>query len=209
MVAKVVPIFDDPGFFGGCKIGDEEAPKKVVEQEELSYDYYAVVWKYSGPIEAEDFLRFARRLTVLCFGVYGRAITELRADPRTPFNFHLLSDVRIDLPRPDPRFDVKHLTYGAFKAIFASSFSLGLRIAQKTSYWSESVSYALIEWNGHKPDILFISAHSGDAYDRRTGDRQLEKLLLRKLFNVPGMPPNHLFDVNLGFEAYNDVMLEQ
>ncbi len=208
MTAKVVPIFDDPGFFGGCKISVDEAPREVVEKEEPAYDYYAVVWKYSGQVEAEDFLRLARRLTVLCFQVYGRAVVELRAAPRVLSNFHAPIGARSDLPHPDPRFDVSRLSYDAFRAIFASSFSVGLRIAQKTTCWGEGVAHALIEWSGHKPDLLLLSAHRGSAHDPRTGGGQLEKLLLRKLFHVRGMPPDHRFDVNLGFEAYNEATFE-
>lgn len=209
MTAKIIPIFDNPGFFGGCNIGNDEAPKEIVENKELSYDYYAVVWKYGGSVEAMDFLRLARRLTTLCFQVYGRATTELRADSRASFNFLVAPGVMPDNHVSDPRFDVCRLNYNAFRIIFASSFSVGLRIAQRPSRSGNSISHALIEWNASKPDLLFINTQRGDLNDLRTGDGQLENLLVRKLFNVPGAPPNNFFDVNLGFENWNDAMMEQ
>ena len=206
VTAKILPIFEDPGFFGGCRIGADEAPADIIGEELRSCGYYAVLIKDSGRIEADDFLSYARRFAVLCFQVYKRATWELRGDIDNTFNF---------LPRTEdepPSFTaysgISALNYRVYKEMFDSMYSMGLCIRQRPMCRCQTPSEALIEWSCKRPETIFLSADGGMPDNPRTSDGRLEKLLLRKMFFVSGTPPNHRFSVNLGLENYNDEMLQ-
>ena len=205
---NVLPFFGDPGeFFGGCEIGEKDAPSFMVDGEQPQYQYHAVVTKNVGQVSWEDFLRYARRLIAICYRAYRLAEWELIVDSRGPISFRVCSNWKDD---KTPYFTThfSQLNEKVFMTMFKASYIMKLRISQKAISGRRPSSYAKIFWHCLKPDTLFIAARRYDRDDYLGTAARAEELLFRKLLFVKGMALTDGFTADLGMDAYNKKEME-
>ncbi|MBI2626788.1 MAG: hypothetical protein HYW77_00915 [Parcubacteria group bacterium] len=192
-------------FFDDALIGTEEAPQRVLEAERFASTYHAVLKKRLGHITTEDFLRYARRFTVLCNEIYQGSMLELRRDKSVPLGFAVFAASQgVYEGNPGETIDIGQLTANSFREMFEHSSSMVLDIRPRVSREDIRSSFAQIKWTRGRPRTIFFYAQQGGRYDLEGSQRPLENLLLRKLFHVSGVAPSINFAVKLGVGASLD-----
>lgn len=193
-------------FFDGVLIGAEEAPNHILKAERFASSYYAVLKKRLGRIVADDFLKYARRFSVLCDKIYQGSNLDLRMNE--------VVILRPSTPPPELMFlhkgrgtsgkniNVDQLTADEFREIFAPCSSMVLTIKPLVERADIRYSFSKIEWTCARPKIIWLYSQDGGRCD---GDGchpgPLTDLLLRKMFYVPCVAPSLNFAVKLGVEA--------
>ncbi len=170
-------------------IGTEDAPQYLLNVARLEWNYHAVLKKRFGNITASDFLKYARRLVVLCDEIYQGSVLELRV-PLDSFDRNFRETVEIST-----------LTENSFRKVFKHSWSMRLTIRPMILSDEIRHSFAQIEWTRCRPRAIFFYAQQGEGYILW---RPLENLLLRKLFYVSGVAPSLNFVVGLGLSVWMD-----
>lgn len=192
-------------FFDDALIGAEEAPRRVLEAERLASTYHAVLKKRVGHITAYDFLKYARRFSVLCNEIYQGSVLELRKNKRVPLGFAVFAASQgVYKGNPGEMIDVSRLTGESFREMFEHSSSMVLNVKPMVPRDDIRSSFAQIEWTRGRPRTIFFYAQQGGRYDLKGSQRPLENLLLRKLFHVSGVAPSLNFAVKLGVGASLD-----
>jgi hypothetical protein len=192
-------------FFDDALIGIEEAPQRVLEVERFASTYHAVLKKRLGYITADDFLKYARRFTVLCNEIYQGSVLELRRNKSVPLGFAVFAASQgVYEGNLGEVIDIVQLTPDSFREMFERSSSVVLDIRPEVSREDIRSSFAQIEWTRGRPRTIFFYAQQGGRYDLEGSQRPLENLLLRRLFHVSGVAPSLNFAVKLGVGASLD-----
>ena len=183
-------------------IGTEEAPQCVLKAEQFASSYYAVLKKRLGHITADDFLKYARRLTVLCNEIYQGSVLGLRKDKSVPLGLAAFAASQgVYDSNSGETIDINRLTANSFREMFEYSSSMVLDTRPKILRDDIHASFAQIEWTRGRTRTIFFYAQQGGRYDLEGSQRPLENLLLRKMFHIPGVAPSLNFAVKLGIGA--------
>ncbi len=189
--------------FFDATIGTEEAPQHILESERFSSSYHAILKRRFGRVTADDFLRYARRFTILCNQVYQGSKLELRRNKSIPLGFEVfLASQGGYEGEPGEVIDANRLTNDSFREMFEDSFSIVVNILPKLAREDILHSFAQVQWTRSRPKTIFFYAQQGGRYDLEGIQRPLENLLLRKLFHVPSAPPSINFTVKLGVSGW-------
>lgn len=188
-------------------IGKEEAPQHVLETEQLAHNYLAVLNKRLGNITAYDFLKYARRLSVLCKNFYRESNIELELYVNKSVSLRFAVFQGMLKGASGEKIDVGQLTVDAFREIFESSCLITLCIFPMIEVYGINYAFSKIEWRGEMPKkIVIFSQDMGGKYDKNRMYHRgpLHDLLIRKMFYVSGTAPSFNFAVKLGVAAIQE-----
>lgn len=192
-------------FFDNVVIGDEEAPQRVLEAQRRASSYDAVLKKRFGRITADDFLKYARRLTILCNEIYQGSKLELLKNKSIPLGFAVfVASQGLYEGYSGEVIDINQLSADSFRKMFEHSSSMILNIRPNVRNRDIFSSFTQIAWTRGRLKTIFFYAQQGRSYYCSENHGPLEDLLLRKLFYVPGVAPSLNFAVKLGLKAHFD-----
>ncbi|MBI3075013.1 MAG: hypothetical protein HYY92_02245 [Parcubacteria group bacterium] len=172
-----------------------------MESQRYADAYFAVLRKRFGCVTGAEFLRYARRLAVLCDTVYNGSTIEIRKNHEIPIGrFALLSagsgwrkvsmGEKLDINTVD--------TSAAFRIRFLYAASMKVEIFPLTQNGGGS-SRATIEWTCQRPKTIFFRVEEPGRYDKNgRHPGTLQELLTRKMFHVHGVAPGINSTVRLG-----------
>lgn len=162
-------------------VDGNDVPQCVQEKVEPITSCDVILKKRIGCITADDFLKYSRRLMVLCNKIYQENKLELqKKDKRVPFGLEAFISggpgdrtagtlgATIDVDRP---------TVEQFRDMFEGSSSMTLKITPMVLDDKHRHSFARVEWTRDSPRTIVFFAQDGCIYDLEGGQRPLEELL--------------------------------
>ena len=185
-------------FFDDTLISTEEAPRRILKRSDFTYR--AILKKRFGPVTADDFLKYARRFSVLCNEVYKESKLELQKNKSIPLG----SDVALASQGQyegelGETLDINQLNVDSFREIFKHSSSLVLIIQPTVERKDICYSFSQIRWTRDRQRTIFFYSQDGGKFDPKG---PLHNLLIRKMFYVSGVAPNLNFAVKFGVGAF-------
>ena len=161
-------------------VNGEDAPQFVQEKVEPITSCDVILKKRIGRITADDFLKYSRRLMVLCSKIYQDSKLDLRKDKHVSLGLEaFISGGSGDRTAGTPgvMIDANRPPVELFREMFENSCSMSLKIMPMVLSDKHCHPFAQVEWTRDSPRTIVFFAQDGGRHDLEGDQRPLEELL--------------------------------